>query len=170
LAADAVLAAGADGARVIEPAANRCVSPPDPAARAQEDAVRRVTICTIAAVSAVGVGGAVTHASAQPDRAGSGAAATTLKLKAAASGALRFNKSTLRASAGQVTIRLRNPSSSGKPHAVEVEGHGVEEESATIRPGKRTSLSVRLKKGRYEFYCPVDGHKAAGMEGTLIVS
>jgi plastocyanin len=129
--------------------------------------VRRVTICTIAAVSAVGVGGAVTHAGAAPDRAG--AAATTLKLKAAASGALRFNKSTLRASPGSVTIRLRNPSSSGKPHAVEVEGHGVEKESATIGPGKRTSLTVRLKKGRYEYYCPVDGHKAAGMDGTLIV-
>ena len=129
--------------------------------------MRRATICTIAVVSAAGVGTAVTHASGAPDRA---TAAKTLKLKAAASGALRFNKSTLRAPAGTVTIRLRNPSASGKPHAVEVEGHGVEDESATIGPGKRTSLTVRLKKGRYEFYCPVDGHKAAGMEGTLIVS
>ena len=132
--------------------------------------MRRVTICTIVAVSAVGVGGAVTLASAAPDRAGADAAATTLKLKAAASGALRFNKSTLRASAGSVTIKLKNPGTSGNRHAVEVEGKGVEKESRTIGPGKRTSLSVRLSKGRYEFYCPVDGHKAAGMEGTLIVS
>ena len=130
--------------------------------------MRRVTICTIVAVSAVGVGGAVTHAGAAPDRAG--ATATTLKLKAAASGALRFNKSTLRAPAGSVTIKLKNPSSSGKPHAVEVEGKGIEKKSSTIGPGKGTSVSVRLKKGRYEFYCPVDGHKAAGMKGTLIVS
>jgi uncharacterized cupredoxin-like copper-binding protein len=129
--------------------------------------VRRATICTIAAVSAVGVGTAVTHASGAPDRA---SAATTLKLKAAASGALRFNKATLRAPAGNVTIRLRNPSAAGKPHAVEVEGHGVEDKTATIAPGKRTSLTVRLKKGRYDFYCPVDGHRAGGMEGTLIVS
>ena len=132
--------------------------------------MRRVTICTIVAMSAVGVGGAVTHASAAPDRAGADAAATTLKLKAAASGALRFDKSTLRASAGSVTIKLKNPSSSGNRHEVEVEGKGVEKESRAIGPGKRTSLSVRLSKGRYEFYCPVDGHKAAGMKGTLIVS
>ena len=71
--------------------------------------------------------------------------------------------------AGRVTIKLSNPSSSGKPHAVEVEGKGVEKESKTIQPGGRTSLSVKLKKGRYEFYCPVDGHEAAGMKGKLIV-
>jgi uncharacterized cupredoxin-like copper-binding protein len=134
--------------------------------RPQEVAVRRATFCTIVAVSAVGAATAVTHAGAQPDRA----AATTLKLKASASGALRYNKSTLRAAPGKVTIRLKNPSSSGKPHAVEIEGHGVEKESATIQPGQRASVTARVKKGRYEFYCPVDGHKAAGMEGTLIVS
>jgi uncharacterized cupredoxin-like copper-binding protein len=123
--------------------------------------VRRLTICAIAATAAAGIGGAATQAS--------GSAATTLKLKAASSGALKFNKSTLHADAGRVTIKLRNPSSSGKPHAVEVEGKGVEKESRTIQPGGRTSVTVSLKKGRYEFYCPVDGHKAGGMKGTLIV-
>jgi plastocyanin len=131
--------------------------------------VRRVTICTIVVVSAAGVGGAVTQASGAPGAATAGAAATTLKLRADPGGALRFNKKTLRAAPGKVTIRLRNPSSSGKPHAVEVEGHGVEKESATIRPGGRTSVTVRVRKGRYEFYCPVDGHKRAGMKGTLII-
>jgi uncharacterized cupredoxin-like copper-binding protein len=28
---------------------------------------------------------------------------------------------------------------------------------------------VTLKPGEYEYYCPVDGHKAGGMEGTLTV-
>jgi uncharacterized cupredoxin-like copper-binding protein len=126
--------------------------------------VRRAAICSIVAVSAVAAGGVVTSANGSAD-----AAATTLKLKAAANGDLKFDKKTLRAEAGKVTIRLRNPSSSGKPHAVEIEGKGVEKESRTIDPGERTSVSARLKKGRYEFYCPVDGHKAAGMKGTLIV-
>jgi plastocyanin len=126
--------------------------------------VRRGTTCTAAALAAVAVGGIATQAGAKPD-----AAATTLKLKAAASGALKFNKSTLRAEPGKVTIKLRNPSSSGKPHAVEVEGKGVEKESATIDPGERTSLTVRLKRGNYEFYCPVGNHQAEGMEGRLIV-
>ena len=126
--------------------------------------MRRVTICTAAAVAAVAAGGVATQAGAKPD-----AAATTLKLKAAASGALKFNKSTLRAERGRVTIKLRNPSSAGKPHAVEVEGKGVEKASRTIQPGQRTRLRVRLERGRYEFYCPVGNHQAAGMEGTLIV-
>jgi uncharacterized cupredoxin-like copper-binding protein len=38
--------------------------------------------------------------------------------------------------------------------------------SAVRRPA---AVSVTLKKGTYEFYCPVRGHKAAGMEGKLIV-
>ena len=126
--------------------------------------MRRRTICSMAAVGAVAAAGFAGQAAAKPD-----AAATTLKLKAAASGALKFNKTTLHASAGKVTIRLTNPSGSGKPHAVEIEGKGVEKESRTIQPGGKASVSARLKKGRYEFYCPVDGHKAAGMEGTLIV-
>jgi plastocyanin len=123
--------------------------------------VRRLTICAIAATAAAGIGAAGTQAS--------GSAATTLKLKAASSGALKFNKSTLRAEPGKVTIKFRNPSSATAPHAVEVEGKGVEKASRTIQPGNRTSLSVRLSKGRYEFYCPVGNHQAAGMEGTLIV-
>ena len=31
-------------------------------------------------------------------------------------------------------------------------------------------MTANLKPGKYEFYCPVDGHKAAGMKGTLTVS
>jgi uncharacterized cupredoxin-like copper-binding protein len=30
-------------------------------------------------------------------------------------------------------------------------------------------VTVDLKAGKYEFYCPVDGHKQAGMKGTLTV-
>ena len=46
--------------------------------------------------------------------------------------------------------------------------HGVEKKTAVITNGKAT-LTVDLKKGNYEFYCPVDGHKAAGMKGTVTV-
>jgi uncharacterized cupredoxin-like copper-binding protein len=31
-------------------------------------------------------------------------------------------------------------------------------------------VSLTLKPGTYTFYCPVAGHRAAGMEGTLEVS
>ena len=78
-----------------------------------------------------------------------------------------FDKTTLDASAGTVTIELTNDSSVA--HNVEVEGNGVEETSDTIT-GATTSLTVDLEPGTYEFYCAVPGHKDAGMEGTLNVS
>ncbi|HEX5894726.1 MAG TPA: plastocyanin/azurin family copper-binding protein [Thermoleophilaceae bacterium] len=98
---------------------------------------------------------------------GGGGKAQTLKLSADPGGALKFDKSSLTAKAGKVTIVLDNPSS--LPHAVEIEGNGIEEESDTIGEGETTKVTATVKAGGYEYYCPVDGHKAAGMEGTLTV-
>ena len=96
-----------------------------------------------------------------------GGAAQTLKLSADPGGALKFDKSSLSAKAGKVTIVLDNPSA--LPHAVEIEGNGVEEESDTIGEGETTEVTATVKPGEYEYYCPVDGHKAGGMTGTLTV-
>jgi plastocyanin len=98
---------------------------------------------------------------------GGAGAAQTLKLSADPGGALKFDKSTLSAKPGKVTIVLDNPSS--LPHAVEIEGNGVEESSSTIGQGETTKVSATVKAGTYEYYCPVDGHKAAGMTGKLTV-
>jgi plastocyanin len=55
-------------------------------------------------------------------------------------------------------------------HALEVEGNGVEEESGDIQAGSSATLKVTFtKNGSYEMYCPIDGHKAQGMKGTLTV-
>jgi plastocyanin len=98
---------------------------------------------------------------------GGGGKAQTLKLSADAGGALKFDKSSLTAKAGKVTIVLDNPSS--LPHAVEVEGNGVEAKSGTIGQNATTKVTATVKPGKYEYYCPVDGHRAAGMGGTLTV-
>jgi plastocyanin len=95
-----------------------------------------------------------------------GAAGQTIRLKASST-ALKFNKSRLSARAGRVTLVMSNPS--GISHAIAVEGKGVDKDGRTVGKGGTSRVSVRLKKGTYEFYCPVDGHKAAGMEGKLIV-
>ncbi len=113
-----------------------------------------------------GSSGGNTSPAEQPADTGGGAA-QTLKLTADPGGALKFDKSTLSAKAGKVTIVLDNPSS--LPHAVEIEGNGIEEESDTIGQDETTEVTATVKAGEYEYYCPVDGHKAAGMEGTLTV-
>jgi uncharacterized cupredoxin-like copper-binding protein len=100
---------------------------------------------------------------------GGGGGGQTLKLAADPGGALKFDKSSLTAKAGKVTVVMTNDSS--VPHAVEVEGQGVEKSGDTVQGGSGTSkVTVNLKPGKYEFYCPVDGHKAAGMEGELTVN
>jgi uncharacterized cupredoxin-like copper-binding protein len=98
---------------------------------------------------------------------GGGGGASTLKLTADPGGALKFDKTSLSAKAGKVTVVMDNPSQT--PHAVEVEGKGVEKATKTLTGGT-AKVTVDLKPGKYEFYCPVDGHKAAGMKGTLTVS
>jgi plastocyanin len=56
------------------------------------------------------------------------------------------------------------------PHALEIEGHGVEEKTEDIQPGESADLKVELNAtGDYEIYCPVDGHRGKGMEGSLTV-
>jgi uncharacterized cupredoxin-like copper-binding protein len=55
-------------------------------------------------------------------------------------------------------------------HALAVEGNGVDMDGAEISPGSSGTLKVTLpKKGTYEIYCPVDGHKGLGMKGTVTV-
>jgi plastocyanin len=89
-----------------------------------------------------------------------------LTLTADPGGSISWEPSELSAPAGSVTITLVNESST--PHAVEVEGMGVEEESETVTGGE-TQLTVDLEAGEYVFYCPVGQHRQNGMEGTLTV-
>jgi plastocyanin len=100
--------------------------------------------------------------------ASGGGASSNLKLSADPSGALKFNKKQLTAKSGAVTITMSNPST--LPHAIAVEGNGVDKDGETVMQGGTSTVSVDLKPGKYEFYCPVDSHKQAGMEGTLTVT
>ena len=100
--------------------------------------------------------------------AAAGGASTNLKLSADPSGALKFDKKQLAAKSGAVTITMNNPSS--LPHGIAVEGNGVDKDGQTVNKGGTSTVSVDLKPGKYEFYCPVDAHKQAGMEGTLTVT
>jgi uncharacterized cupredoxin-like copper-binding protein len=91
---------------------------------------------------------------------------TTLRLSADPGGALRFNKRALTAKAGTIKLVMKNPSSSGMPHAIAIQGHGS---GQVVQPGGTSTLTVKLATGKYTFLCPVPGHAAAGMTGTLTV-
>jgi plastocyanin len=111
-----------------------------------------------------------TQSETAPDTSGSsgGGGGEELQVAADPGGQLKFDKTSLDAKAGQVTIVMDNPSSI--PHAVGIEGNGVDEDGETVGQGeKSTAGPVELKAGEYTFYCPVPGHEEAGMKGTLTV-
>jgi uncharacterized cupredoxin-like copper-binding protein len=109
-----------------------------------------------------------TQATTAPSSGGAPAGGgSQLKLSADPSGQLKFDKSSLTGKAGKVTFAMDNPSS--VPHAIAVEGNGVDQKANTVQQGGVSKLTVDLKPGKYVFYCPVDGHKDAGMKGTLTV-
>jgi plastocyanin len=71
--------------------------------------------------------------------------------------------------AGRVTFTATNVGSI--PHAFELEGEGIEQETGLIQPGSSATLTVNLVPGNYEVYCPVGetSHKKLGMETHLKV-
>lgn len=69
-----------------------------------------------------------------------------------------------------VTFVANNAGTIG--HALVVVGQGVSlaTKDAAFPPGQNETISATLAPGTYMYFCPVDGHAAQGMEGTLTVS
>jgi plastocyanin len=114
-----------------------------------------------------GGGSTSTPASGSGDSSGGGGGGAALSLSAPADGSKKFDQATATAKAGTVTIKFDNPSS--VPHAVEIEGNGVEK-AGDVVTSSDTSFSIDLKPGEYTYYCPVGDHRDEGMEGKLTVS
>jgi plastocyanin len=92
-----------------------------------------------------------------------GKAGSSLALAANPAGTLAYNTKHLSAKAGTVTITMTNMSP--LEHNVTV----AEGATPTFKGGSM-KLTLKLKPGKYVFYCSVPGHRQAGMEGTLNVS
>jgi plastocyanin len=55
-------------------------------------------------------------------------------------------------------------------HALTVTGHGIDKSTGEIAPGQSAQFAVYFKRaGKYRIFCPVDGHEAKGMKGTVKV-
>jgi plastocyanin len=102
-----------------------------------------------------------------PTEAAASGSASKLAIAADPGGAKKFTESNLTATAGSVEIDFSNESQ--LPHAVEIEGNGIEKTTETVTGQDAPPLTVDLKPGTYEFYCPVGDHRAEGMEGKLVV-
>jgi plastocyanin len=90
----------------------------------------------------------------------------TLDIPVAGAGlAYKFANAT--ASAGQVTITSKNPQPT--QHDIAITGNGVNAKGQIVTNGGTSKFTANLKPGTYTFYCSVDGHRQAGMQGKLTV-
>jgi plastocyanin len=126
-------------------------------------------VLAAAALAVAGCGGSSNNSSGSSNSTPTSTPAGSsgpLTVTADPGGAISWDKHSLSAKAGKVSITLVNKSTT--PHALEVEGNGVEQKTMTFS-GSSAKLSLELKPGKYKYYCPVPGHKAT-MNGTLTVS
>jgi uncharacterized cupredoxin-like copper-binding protein len=135
-----------------------------------------IAVVVVAAVvltiaeSGGGTSKASTSSGTATARTGSTGQGEVLKLSADPGGQLRFTTSKLTAAMpGKVTLVMANPSSAGMEHGIAIDGNGVDRAGQIVAPGGTSRVTVTLKKGTYTYYCPVPGHRQAGMVGTLTV-
>lgn len=111
---------------------------------------------------------ATTSAATTTTSSTSSATTGALSLEANPEGQLKYNTSSLTASAGKVSIDFANMSSLGHNVTIESSSGKIEGATPTFQGGSKL-LTLDLKPGTYKFFCSVPGHRMAGMEGTLTV-
>ena len=69
---------------------------------------------------------------------------------------------------GKYTFEVENK---GRiPHNLTIKGPGGTEATQDISAGSSSSVTVKLERGTYDFYCSIPGHKQQGMEQKVTVS
>jgi uncharacterized cupredoxin-like copper-binding protein len=101
--------------------------------------------------------------------AGGGGGGGTVSVEADPGGQLAYAQDSLEAPAGTVTFDFTNDASIGHDFVIET-ADGEEVARTEVITGDSTSVDAELESGvEYTFYCSVDGHREAGMEGPLAV-
>jgi uncharacterized cupredoxin-like copper-binding protein len=69
---------------------------------------------------------------------------------------------------GTYAFEVTNNGTITHAFTVEQSGGGGKEEASDISPGSHKTVKFTFVAGKhYEMYCPIDGHKAEGMAGTI---
>jgi plastocyanin len=92
-----------------------------------------------------------------------------LDLEADPGGQLAYTTSKAEAEPGQVTISMKNMSGVMHNVAIQTGTSGPVLAHTEFQTKGTASLTVKLKPGKYTFFCQAPGHRAAGMYGTLTV-
>ena len=116
------------------------------------------------ALTAAGCGGDDSGGGTSSSSSGGGGQALTVT--ADPGGAIKWDKTSLSAKAGKVTLKLVNDSD--VPHAIQIQGNGVDDQTKIVSKSD-AEVTVDLKAGTYQYFCPVGQHRQT-MKGTLTVS
>ena len=73
---------------------------------------------------------------------------------------LRFALDASQVRAGTITFLVKNDGP--MPHDFAIQGNGVDQKTAMLKPGHTASLTVDLKPGTYTYKCTMPGHALLG--------
>ena len=87
-----------------------------------------------------------------------------LSIPADPNGQLAYATNKATAPPGKLTVEMQNKS--GTPHDIVIDGKG---KGQVVQNGGTSKFSATFSAGSYTYYCSVDGHRQAGMQGKLTV-
>jgi mono/diheme cytochrome c family protein len=92
----------------------------------------------------------------------------TLQINADPSGQLAYVTDKASAPPGRLTVKMGNESS--VEHDIAIEGNGVDAKGEVVGKGGTSEFTVDdIAPGSNTYFCTVQGHRQAGMQGTLTV-
>jgi uncharacterized cupredoxin-like copper-binding protein len=124
----------------------------------------RLATLPLAALAAVAAGsGAAIVFTAAP---ASAASSTTTVRAVETDFHIKLSKTSF--TAGKYVFVVQNKGQT--THSLKITGPGLSNAtSKNVQPGQSTKLTVTFKKGAYDIFCPIPGHKALGMNMNVTV-
>ena len=125
-------------------------------------AVAFTAALALAACSSGGGGHSGTSAGYGASKAGSGTRVTVTETE--------YGLKLSRSSFTPGTYSFVSDNAGKIPHALSIDGPGVKDaRTKNLQHGQEATLTVKLKKGTYDLYCPIDSHKQLGMDHHIKV-